>query len=212
MKRSAAKAKNTPEHGKRKQRVFDQAYYDRFYRDAATRVDDPAALRRLGRFVCAYVKHLQIDVERVVDLGCGLGAWRGVIARHFPRATYQGVEISDYLCREYGWTRGSVVDFRAREPFDLAICQGVLQYLGNQDAAKAIRNLGVLSAGVLYLEALTREDWERNCDQERTDGDVHLRPVAWYRERLAPAFVNCGGGVFLSRRVESYIYELEKLD
>lgn len=211
MKRSATNSKRASGRGARKRRVFDEAYYDRFYRDPATRVVDTATLRRLGRFVCDYVKHLQIDVERVADLGCGLGAWRDVVASHFPRACYQGVEVSEYLCREYGWTHGSVVDFRAREPFDLIICQGVLQYLGSQDAAKAIRNLNGLCAGALYLEVLTREDWDRNCDQELTDGDVHLRSVDWYRKRLAPGFVNCGGGVFLSRRVESYAYELEKL-
>jgi SAM-dependent methyltransferase len=211
MKRSATGGKRTADRGTAKRRVFDQAYYDRFYRDPATRVDDAPTLRHLGRFVCAYVKYLQVDVERVVDLGCGLGAWRDVVARHFPRASYRGVEISDYLCRQYGWTRGSVVDFRAREPFDLIICQGVLQYLGDRDAARAIRNLSELSAGALYLEVLTREDWERNCDQELTDGDVYLRPVDWYRKRLAKGFVNCGGGVFLSRHIESYAYELEKL-
>jgi trans-aconitate methyltransferase len=197
---------------RRKRRVFDEAYYDRFYRSSDTRVNDPAAFRRLGRFVCDYLKHLQLDVERVLDAGCGLGPWREIVARHFPRASYLGVEVSDYLCREYGWTKGSVVDYRADEPFDLVICQGVLQYLDDKEAAKAVRNLDRLCAGALYLEALTREDWDRNCDQALTDGDVYLRPAAWYRERLAPRFVNCGGGVFLSRRVESYAYELEKLD
>lgn len=189
---------------------FDSAYYERFYGNPHTRVVDAAEIDRLAGFVCAYMHHLDLPVRRVLDIGCGVGHWRRALARHHPRARYAGIEISAYLCERYGWERGSVVDYSARAPFDLVVCQGVLQYLPHRDAARAIDNLARLCRGALFLEALTREDWERNCDKRRTDGAVHLRRAAWYRRRLGTHFVACGGGVFASRRARCVLYELEK--
>lgn len=191
-------------------RVFDKAYYDRFYRDPATRAVGPDDVRRLGAFVCSYLKHLDIEVQRVLDLGCGLGAWRRVLATHFPEAEYTGVEISHYLCETYGWEKGSVVDYDG-EPADLVICQGVLQYLNAKQARRAIANLARLTDGALFLEALTREDWERNCSQATTDGDAHLREADWYRRELGKRFVACGGGVFVPRDGGTVLYELERM-
>ena len=190
---------------------FDAAYYDRFYRDPKTRVSDAAEIRVLGRLVAAYCRHVDQPVRRVLDIGCGLGHWRAVVQREFRRAEYVGVEHSPYLCRELGWQRGSVVDWRADAPFDLVVCQGVLQYLRAADARRAIRNLGRLCAGVLFLEVLTEEDWAENCDRAVTDGDVFLRPADWYRELLARDFVNGGSGLFVHRRAGVALYELEKL-
>lgn len=195
-----------------RQFAFDQPYYDRFYRDPATRVATRGATTRLGRFVCSYLRHLGQPVRSVLDLGCGLGLWREVVRRHHPDATYRGVELSRYLCRTHGWQRGSVVDYRASHPFDLVICHGVLQYLDAGEARRAIRNLARLCGGAMFLEALTVEDWERNCDQSVTDGDVYLRPAAWYRLELGRHFTSCGGGVFLSARSPAVVYELEKAE
>lgn len=189
---------------------FGRAYYDRFYRDPRTRVTTPAATARLARFVCAYLAHLELPVHRILDLGCGLGYWRPALARALPRAVYHGVEASAYLCRLHGWERGSAVDYAAAEPFDLVVCQGVLQYLRARPAAAAIANLGRLCRGALYLEALTVEDWAANCDRERTDGSVHLRPAAWYRKALARRFRNLGGGLFLHRDAPAVLYALEQ--
>lgn len=191
---------------------FDKAYYDRFYRNPKTRVATPADYARIGRFVCSYLKHLQLPVRTIVDLGCGLGGWQPVIQRHFRKATYQGVEISRYLCRELGWQHGSVADWRGPEPFDLVICHGVLQYLPAGDADRAIRNLARNCGGALFLEALTAEDWKANCDRDRTDGSVHLRPAAWYRQRLRRHFIACGGGVFVRPDAAVVMYELEKAE
>ncbi|MDB4986083.1 MAG: methyltransferase type 11, partial [Myxococcaceae bacterium] len=82
---------------------FDRRYYERFYLDPKTRVTDQAAIDRLGDFVCTYLQYLPVPVTRALDLGCGIGMWRPVVKRHFPEATYQGVELSDYLCEQYGW-------------------------------------------------------------------------------------------------------------
>jgi SAM-dependent methyltransferase len=194
---------------KKPRRCFDDAYYQRYYCNARTRVATPTEVARLGDFVCSYLKHLRQPVARALDIGCGLGRWQGVLRDHFPRAQYIGVEISDHACQRYGWQKGSVVDFRARTPFDLVICQGVLQYLSNRDASAAVQNLDALCRGALFLEALTSDDWTAVCDQRRTDGNVYLRSAAWYRRQLRPYFLNAGGGVFISRRAPIVLYALE---
>lgn len=193
------------------ERVFDEAYYRRHYEDPETRVYDADAIARTGEFVRAYLEHLDVSVERVLDLGCGLGLWRPVVESCFPDAEYEGVEVSEYLCDRFGWTRGSIADFKA-PPADLVICQGVLQYLDAKDAARALKNLGRLCQGALYLEVLTAADWEHNVSQLRTDGDVYLREGQWYLDRLRPSFINAGGGVFVHRDAGAVLYELEHLD
>jgi SAM-dependent methyltransferase len=188
---------------------FDRAFYDRFYRDPAKRVTDARQIERLAAFICSYLKYLDIRVDRVLDLGCGLGLWQKPLSKHFPKAEYVGVEVSAHLCEDLGWERGSVVDY-AGEPADLVICQGVLQYLDTESAGRALANLARLSRGALYLEALTREDWAENVDQERTDADVHLRRASFYKKRLAKSFDACGGGLFVPKDSGVVLFELEK--
>jgi SAM-dependent methyltransferase len=190
--------------------IFDRAYYERFYLDPKTRVSDRAQVERLGEFVCSYLSYLELAPRRVLDLGCGVGHWRAIVQRRFPSVRYQGVEYSAYLCELYGWEQGSVVDYRSKQPFDLVICQGVLPYLSAGDARRAIDNLGALCRGALYLEAVTREDWDEGVvDKRRTDRSMQLRPARFYRRALAPHFVALGGGVWLSRRARVPTYALE---
>lgn len=191
-------------------RVFDKGYYDRFYRDPKTRVHGRKEVRILGDFVSAYLRHLRLDIRRVLDLGCGLGYWQQVIARSYPQANYTGVELSEYLCETMGWEQGSVVDYRSKKPADLVICQGVLQYLNRNQAMDAIANLAQLSGSALYLEALTSEDLRQSCDPQRTDTKVHLRSASWYRKQLREHFLPLGGGLFVRQDSEVVLYELEK--
>lgn len=193
---------------------FDAEYYRRFYEDPRTRVSDRAAVRKLADFVRSYLHYLDVPVRTILDVGCGHGHWRGAAASVWPRAKYHGVEHSVHLCEQFGWTRGSIVDFAPRKAtgqssFDLIVCQGVLQYLDDEDATTAIGNLARWCRGALYLEALTTRDWRENVDRKRTDGDVHLRSGDWYRARLDRHFVACGGGIYCSRRAGVALFELE---
>ena len=190
---------------------FDAAYYRKFYGSPRTRVADSKSCASLADFVFAYLKYLRVPVESVLDLGCGVGLWRTEVLRHHPTARYVGVEKSGYACRKYGWERGCLASYRSEESFDLVICQGVLQYLDDDEAEVAIRNLAQLAPSALYLEILTLEDWERNCNQETTDGEVHLRSASWYRKRLRRRFNACGGGLYLARSSPAVLYELEFL-
>lgn len=190
--------------------VFDAAYYERFYFNQKTRVVDREHTERLGAFVCSYVRHLRVPVARVLDVGCGIGLWQDQIARHFAHARYKGVEFSDYLCQRFGWERGSVLDYRAVQPFDLVICQGVLPYLNAADLQKALRNLAVLCRGALYLEAVTAEDFANDVvDETLTDPRQFRHPAQAYRDGLAPYFTEMGGGLWLSHEADLPVFALE---
>ena len=192
-------------------RVFDEAYYERFYRSPRTRAESPQDSTRRAAFISGYLAHIALPVSRVLDIGCGLGRTLAGVQAAFPKARCVGVEFSEYLCEEQGWTRGSVVDYRTPEPFDLVICNDVIQYLGNDDARTAIDNLAELCRGALYFGALTREDWERNCDRARTDGEVCLRSTRWYRRELRREFAAIGGGMFLRLPEAVTLWSLERV-
>ncbi|MBM3387595.1 MAG: class I SAM-dependent methyltransferase [Betaproteobacteria bacterium] len=192
------------------QQWFDEAYYERYYFDKKTSVVDPQHMQRLGSFVFSYLKYLRLPVTRVLDVGCGIGLWRELLAQHFPQASYQGVELSDYLCERYDWTRGSVVDFASAAPFDLVICQGVLPYLSPPDLRRALDNLGRLCQGALYLEAVTREDYENDTiDETLTDPRLFRHRAQLYRRGLAEHFTQIGGGLWLSAQAEVPMFTLE---
>ncbi len=191
--------------------LFDEAYYQRYYFNKKTSVVDPAHVERLGAFVCSYLQFIRVPVQRVLDVGCGIGLWRDVVQRYFPQAQFHGVEYSEYLCGRFGWERGSVVDYQASAPFDLVICQGVLPYLSAADAKLAMRNLARLSCGALYVEAVAREDWEQDIvDDTLTDPRLFKHRAQLYRQGLAEGFTELGGGVWLSRQADLPVFALER--
>jgi 2-polyprenyl-3-methyl-5-hydroxy-6-metoxy-1,4-benzoquinol methylase len=188
---------------------FDREYYRRFYGDGRSSVTSRAEMAARARLIAAYVEHVGCPVASVLDAGCGIGLLRDPLMRALPRASYVGLEYSDYLCDRYGWTRGSLADFTARQPFDLVVCYDVLQYLGDADAAKALANLARLCRGVLHFSALTKRDWKENADQSRTDPDVAMRSADWYRRRLRRNFREAGAGFWIRRDAPIVVWELE---
>lgn len=189
---------------------FDARYYQRFYGNARTRVTTREETTRRAAVVAALLRQLELPVRRILDAGCGLGWLRDPLLDAFPNATYVGLEVSEHLCEELGWVRGSLTTYRPRGRFDLVVCQDVLQYLSDREAAKAMANLARLSRGALYFHALTREDWRRNADREATDRDVELRAARWYRSRLERHFDHAGLGVHVRRGVPWHQWELER--
>jgi len=191
---------------------FGAAFYRRFYLDPRTRVVTRGEMARRADLVAAFVRHGELPVASILDVGCGLGLMRAQLRRHFPRARYTGLEVSPYLCRKHGWIEASAANFTSPQPFDLVICYDVMQYLGARDAAAALRNLARLCAGVLHFGALTREDWDLYCDKRRTDRDVQIRPAGWYRRRLAQSFINAGSGMFVRRGAPVHLWELDQVE
>ena len=190
--------------------TFNAAFYRRFYFDPRTRVTTRAETIERAQTVAALVKHIELPVRTILDAGCGLGWMRQPLLRAFPRAKYTGLEVSAHICERYGWTQESIASYRTRTRFDLVVCYDVLQYLTDAEAARAIANLGRLCRGALFLHAPTREDWQRNADRSCSDEDIHLRPTAWYRTRLARRFRHMGFGFYVSRSVPLVQWELAR--
>jgi SAM-dependent methyltransferase len=190
--------------------IFGAEYFRQFYFNSRTRVTTPAEMRTRARLIAAVLAQAGIPIRTILDAGCGIGLLRKPFAQVLPRARYTGLEISDYLCGRYGWTRGSITDYTPRTPSDLVVCYDVLQYLDDRDAACALANLARLTRAALYVSALTREDWRANCDRQRTDRAVQLRPGAWYRRRLRRKFRYLGFGVWLRKDVSAILWDMER--
>jgi SAM-dependent methyltransferase len=189
---------------------FDAEFYRRYYRDPATRVSTGAEQARLAAFACAAAAYLGFRVRRVLDAGCGLGLMRETVQQFFPRAGYVGLEASAYLARRYGWVHAGLEDYRPPAPFDLILCHDVLQYLDDRAAGRAVANLARMSRGLVYLSALTLEDWRKTADRSRSDGGVHLRPADWYRRRLRRHFRPLGTGLLVRRGYAPVLWEMEQ--
>ena len=206
-----ANAKMTNKHDLRTAATaFDSAYFRKYYFDAATRVTTVPEMRGRARLIAAVLNHAGISVSSILDAGCGIGLMRKPFAEAIPRARYRGLEASDFLCSRYKWIKGSVVNFAPRFRSDLVICYDVLQYLNDDDAARALANLARLTSAALYISALTREDWRENCDRSRTDRSVHLRSGDWYRRRLRRRFNYLGFGVWLRKDVTAVLWDMER--
>jgi cyclopropane fatty-acyl-phospholipid synthase-like methyltransferase len=189
---------------------FDEDYYRRYYEDSKTRVHDAEKIGHLARGVTEMMAWFGAPLHSVLDVGAGAGLWRDWFAKHHPRAKYRSIEVSEYACAKYGHEQRDISSWRAREKFDLVVCQGVLQYLRDDACASAIENLGAMTRGFLYLEAITKKDFDEVCDQQKTDGEVHLRRGSWYRPRLAQHFVPVGCGLYYAKRGPLPFYELER--
>jgi 2-polyprenyl-3-methyl-5-hydroxy-6-metoxy-1,4-benzoquinol methylase len=193
----------------RRHHDFDEAFFERYYGDAATRVADAADASRLIGLIGGVLDYVGVRVRRILDAGCGVGLLRAPLAARYPEAEYHGLEVSPFLCRKFGWTQGSLVDFASPRRFDLVICHDVLQYLADADAQRAIANLARLSRAALYFSVLTRGDWRQSADQSRTDRAVQLRAADWYRTRLRRRFRHLGVGVYLARPLKPILWQLE---
>jgi SAM-dependent methyltransferase len=192
-----------------KRAQFDRAYYQRYYFDPCTAVASRSEMRARARLIAAFAAHAGLPVRRILEAGCGTGLLRAELLRLLPRAHYVALESSAYLCQRYGWREGRIEEYRSRAPFDLVICYDVLQYLAATAAQRALANFGRVCRGVLYFTALTRHDYEHNCDQSRTDAGVHLRSAEWYRRRLRRQFSEVGVGFWVRRGAPLTLWELE---
>lgn len=191
--------------------VFDSAYYEKFYINPQTKAVDDIDTDLLVNHICSYLRYLRIPVKSALDMGCGHGFWKKPLEEQFPGVMYTGIDSSRQLCELMGWQHCSITDYRTKKRFDLVICQSVLQYLPDNEVQNALKKIHSLCRKSMYLEIVTQEDWQQNCDQSRTDGKIHLRPACWYRKAVGKYFINCGGGLFIPLESKTVMYELEHL-
>jgi 2-polyprenyl-3-methyl-5-hydroxy-6-metoxy-1,4-benzoquinol methylase len=188
---------------------FDEAYYQRFYHDPRTAVTSRAEMRDRAALIAACVNYVGLPVKRILDAGSGVGLLRAPLRRRLPGAEYVGLEISEYLCKRYGWQHGTLQTLSTGDRYELVICYDVMQYLSAADARAAIAKLAKVCRGALYFGALTSGDWRYNCDQSRTDLIPGLRSAAWYRRELSRDFTALGCGMWLRRGAPLTLWDLD---
>lgn len=188
-------------------RVFDQQYYRKFYSGRAA-VHSRASVAHLAGAVLGLSKWWGLPIRSVLDIGAGPGYWRDWFATNHPKVRYVSTDISEYACKKYAHIQQDISSWAPSQPFDLVVCQGVLQYLDNRAASRALENLKAATSRLLYLEVPTVEDRLATLDLSRSDLDAFWRPAAWYRSALRRSFTQIGAGLW-SRPGQLLLYEME---
>lgn len=178
---------------------YDRAYFDRWYRHERTRVVERQDVERKALLAVAAAEYmLGRPVERVLDVGCGEGAWQPVLARLRPKASYLGIDPSEYAVRRFGRRRnirlgsfGALDEAGIEGPYDLVVCVGVVNYLPPKELSAGLQAIAAVTAGVAFIEAFAAGD--------EIEGDTvewRWRKPAWWRERflevgLTPVGMHC---------------------
>ena len=189
---------------------FDGSYFRRFYESRRSRVYDADQIGGLASGVTGFAQWFGCEIERVLDVGAGIGLWGRWFRTHMPAVQYRSIDVSDYACEKYGHERRDIAQWRGRTKYDLVVCQGVLPYLADRDCGRAIANMAAMCRGFLYVEAVTARDLRDVCDRSRTDVRVLARPAAFYRRSLARYFEPLGCGVYHVLGGAAQFYELER--
>jgi hypothetical protein len=192
--------------------AFDEDYYRRFYLDPQTRIYGPEQHGKLVAAVVSWIEWFGGDLDDVLDVGAGVGRWRAWFEKHRPEVEVVSTELDPAICAAYGHLQKDIATWRGRRKFDLVVCQGVVPYLDDHAAERAIENLAAMTRGFLYFEAITKRDLAEVCDTSKTDVRVHARTGAWYRKRLGRHFREVGGGLFHKRDGAIEFFELEARD
>jgi SAM-dependent methyltransferase len=196
---ASAVGKNAPEHSRAAaaHKAYDEAYFEKWYRDPKHRVRTPVEFARQVDFVLHVAEWvLQRRVASVLDVGCGEGQWGVALRKRRPRLSYVGVDPSGWAVAQHGARRGllegGITDLDRLLPsgarYDLVLCVGMLNYLDATTLRQGLRQVSRRTAGVAYLELFAQGD-EYVGD---TDWPAP-RPAAWYRTTLQSAgFVPIG--------------------
>lgn len=180
-------------------KAYDKAYFDRWYRHPRSRLRSAADVARKVSMVLGIAEQvLERPVASVLDVGCGEGTWQPIVKRLRPRATYTGVDSSEYAVRRFGRRRnirhgtfGELEQSGLADRYDMIVVCDVLHYLPQRDIAAGLASLSPRLEGVAFLEAYTSAD--------AIDGDkrglVRRSPARYLRlfrdAGLAPVGMHC---------------------
>ena len=190
-------------------RRFDEAYYHRYYESSQTRVISPEEHGNLAEFVFAFGRYNHIEIKSVLDVGAGIGLWKNWIEKNVKGVQYTGTEVSQAMCKKYGFQFRDIARWRDRKKHDLIVCQGVLQYLPDPDVAPAVANIAAMAKGLVYFEVTTRTDLRERCDKAKTDTDIYVRNGSYYRGIFAKHLVSVGCGLWWVKDRPPPFFELE---
>ena len=193
---------------------YDRDYFDRWYRDPATRVKSWAAILRKASLALSLAEYyLERPVKNVLDVGCGEGNWCPILRKLRPRISYTGVDASSYAVERYGKKRGiRLGSFAALEvcgledSYDLIICSDTLFYLPLDELKKGLCFLASLTAGVAFLELYTNKDSVVGDFPEKG-----LKSAEFYGGLLVNyGFLSVGSHCYLGQEIAHHAMEMER--
>jgi len=196
-------------------KVYDRAYFERWYRNSRHAVGSGHALeRKVALALSAAEYYLCHPVRNVLDVGCGEGAWRKPLRALRPGVEYLGLDSSEYAVARYGKSRnirlatfGQLGELRFDTTFDLIVCSDVIHYVPTPQLRRGLRGIVEMLDGVAFLELFTSVD--------SPDGDKRGfigRTPRWYRSTFAEAgLIACGSHCYVGPRLKGSVAALEAL-
>lgn len=197
-----------------KEKSYDRAYFDRWYRHPGHRVRAHGETRRKIAMVVALAEYyLGRPIRNVLDVGCGEGVLRAPLCRLRPDIAYLGLDSSEYAIQRFGRSRnlrllrfGELAELRFDRRFDLIICSDVLHYLRAPELRRGLSGFAELLEGMAFIELFTSRD---PVDGD-TDGFLSRSP-AWYRKCFADAgLMAVGSHAYVGPNLQRSVSELER--
>ena len=195
-------------------KTYDQAYFDKWYRDPKHAVSSAAALKRKVAMVVAQAEYyLGRPIRNVLDVGCGEGVWRAPLRALRPDIHYRGLDASEYAVRRFGRSRNiglarfsQLAELRFDTRFDVIVCTDVLHYLKPAEIRAGLIGIGEMLEGIAFLEVFTNRD-----DVDGDHQELQLRAPSWYlRAFHEVGLLPCGSQCYLGPRLERHIAALER--
>lgn len=194
-------------------KVYDRAYFEKWYRDPRLGVASRQALaRKVALAVAAAEYYLMHPIRNVLDVGCGEGAWRAPLRRLRPDVEYLGLDSSEYAIARYGRSRnlrlatfGQLAELRFDRRFDLVVCSDVLHYVPGAELRRGLRGIAEMAAGIAYIDLFTARD-----DPDGDKAGFIARTPRWYRAEFARAgLIACGSHCYAGPLLEGSLAALE---
>jgi len=194
-------------------KVYDRAYFDKWYRDPRHSVVSRHELERKVALALAVAEYyLGRRVRNVLDVGCGEGVWRAPLRRLRPGVDYLGLDSSEYAIARYGRARnlrraafGDLGELRFERRFDLIVCSDTLHYVRSAELKRGLHGIVEMLEGIAFLELFTARD--------APDGDKRgfiARSPRWYLATFAQAgLVPCGSHCYAGPRLKDCMAALE---
>lgn len=191
---------------------YDRRYFDHWYRSGDARGRKILLQRKVALAVAMTEYYLGRPLRRILDVGCGEGAWRAPLLALRPHAQYRGVDASTYAIARHGVRRNlHLVRFAELEHLrfdaaaDLLVCSDVLHYLGADEMRRGLAGFRELCGGLAWIEVFCRGD---AIDGDR-DQFVQRSPAAYRRAFAAAGLIPCGSHGYLTPALASQAVALE---
>jgi SAM-dependent methyltransferase len=196
-----------------KKKVYDRAYFDKWYRDPRHAVTSRHELERKVALALATAEYyLGRPARTVLDIGCGEGVWRAPLRRLRRGIDYLGLDGSAYAIARYGRARnlrraqfGDLAELRFGHRFDLIVCSDTLHYVPTVELRRGLDGVVEMLEGVAFLELFATSD--------APEGDRAgwiARPAGWYlKEFRAAGLVPVGSHCYLGEKLAARTAALE---